>query len=128
MSDLPSANTRSNISLCVILPLGGESGMEAVGDLANSCAMVGAANVQRGMRMMGSIMPTVASATTFVREVGITIDLARGERRRRGRREFWLEKKTLKVVSAVRRSRETRLPLFVPKLPGEDSSGCGREA
>jgi len=58
--------------LRVIVPVGGESGVEAVGDLANSCAMVGAAKVRKGMKMMGSSMPTVASATTFVRKVGIS--------------------------------------------------------
>lgn len=71
MNGLPSANTRSNISLPVMAP-GGESGAEAVEDLVNSCAIiVGAANVQRGMRILGSSRPAAASATKFRREVGI---------------------------------------------------------
>ena len=69
-NDLPSANTRSNIPLRVMAP-GGASGVEAVGDLVNSWEMVGAANVHKGMRMMGSSMPTAASATTLRREAGI---------------------------------------------------------
>ena len=69
-NDLPSANTRSNVSLPVKVP-GDELGVEAVGDLVNSWEMVGAANVHKGMRMMGSSMPTAASATTLKREAGI---------------------------------------------------------
>jgi hypothetical protein len=50
---------------------GGASGVDAVGDLVNSWEMVGAANVNKGMRTMGSSRPAAARAMMFRRELGI---------------------------------------------------------
>ena len=67
LNDLPSEYPTSNATL-LVMPVG-ESEVEAVGDLVNSCAIiVGAANVKKGIR---SSRPAAASATSFGHVVGI---------------------------------------------------------
>jgi len=62
-SEYPTSN-----ATLLVMPVG-ESGVESVGDLVNSCVMiVGAASVKKGM---SSSRHAAASVTRFRREVGI---------------------------------------------------------